>query len=215
MDVPLAIVLAVLVLFATGASLSWLATRLDQLHARVDATLATLQAQLAARAASALDLAAGGLLDPATALLLADAATRARTALRAPGPGDPVPVWPNRPARPIGPGAQTALTRALHIAFDEAADVAELAGRREAPEALDDLLDACRRVELSRRFHNDAVGLARARRRSPLVRVFRLAGHARVPRPIEFEDTVPVGLTSVVPTLLAPRPSPGERPQPL
>lgn len=202
MHVPLAIVLAVLVLFAAGASLSWLATRLDQLHARVDATLASLQSQLATRAGSAVDLAAGGLLDPATAVLVADAATRARTALRRTSPGDPVPVWSDRPARPIGPVAQSTLTGALHVAFDDAGDVAELAARPEALAVLDDLLDACRRVELARRFHNDAVALARARRRSPVIRAFRLAGHARVPEPVVFQDAVPAGLASVVPALV-------------
>ncbi len=199
MDVPLTIVLCVLVLFSIGASLSWRATRLDNLHARVDVTLVTLQAQLAARAASAVDLAAGGLLDPATAVLVADAATRARTALRRPSAGDPVPVWSDRPARPIGAPAQTALTRALHVAFDDPEDVVELAADEDAVEVLEDLLEFCRRVELARRFHNDAVELARARRRALVVRVFRLAGHARVPEPVVFDDSVPDGLVAALP----------------
>ena len=199
MDLPLRIVLVVLVLFAFGASLSWLATRVDNLHARVDSTLATLQAELAARAASAVDLAAGGLLDPATAVVLADAATRARMALRHPNTGDPVPVWSDRPVRPIGLAAQSALTRALHGAFDDAAGVAELAALPDAPEVLEDLLEACRRVELARRFHNDAVELARTRRRGLVIRVFRLAGHARVPQPVVFEDSVPDGLVASLP----------------
>ena len=200
MDVPLAIVVSVLVLFSIGASLSWRATRLDNLHARVDVTLATLQAQLAARAASAVDLAAGGLLDPATAVLVADAATRARTALRRPSAGDPVPVWSDRPVRPIGAPAQTALTQALHLAFDDPDDVVELAADADAVEVLEDLLESCRRVQLARRFHNDAVELARARRRAPVVRVFRLAGHARVPEPVVFDDSVPDGLVTALPT---------------
>jgi len=199
MDVALTILVCALVLFAIGASLSWRATRLDNLHARVDVTLATLQAQLAARAASAVDLAAGGLLDPATAVLVADAATRARTALRRPSAGDPISVWSDRPVRPVGPPAQTALTRALHSAFDDPDDVAELATAEDATEVLDDLLESCRRVELGRRFHNDAVELVRARRRAPVVRVFRLAGHARVPDPVVFDDSVPDGLLSALP----------------
>jgi len=193
------ILVVVLVLFSLGASLSWLATRLDQLHARVDATLATLQAQLAARSASAVDLAAGGLLDPATAVLVADAATRARTALRSPAPDDPQPVWSDRPARPIGVGAQTALTRALHVAFDDPVDVVVLAAGGDGAEVLEDLLESCRRVELARRFYNDAVELARTRRRAPVVRVFRLAGHARVPSPVVFDDSVPAGLIAALP----------------
>ena len=45
--------------------------RLDRLHARLDATRAALDAQLLRRAAVTLEIAASGLLDPATSVLLA------------------------------------------------------------------------------------------------------------------------------------------------
>ena len=50
------------------------------------------------------------------------------------------------------------------------------------------------RVQLGRRFHNDAVTDVRRVRRKWVVRVFRLAGHAAMPRTVEFADELPPGL---------------------
>ena len=52
--------------------------RLDRLHARLDAARAALDAQLVRRSAVTLEIAASGLLDPATSVLLASAAHEAR-----------------------------------------------------------------------------------------------------------------------------------------
>jgi hypothetical protein len=65
-DVILIAVAAVLV----GVYVSWRAGRLDRLHARVDGARAALDAALVRRSSVALELAACGLLDPATSLLL-------------------------------------------------------------------------------------------------------------------------------------------------
>src|ERR1700728_3817712 len=73
-DVILIAVAAVLV----GVYVSWRAGRLDRLHARVDGARAALDAALVRRSSVALELAACGLLDPATSLLLAGAAHDAR-----------------------------------------------------------------------------------------------------------------------------------------
>ena len=62
-----------------GLYLSWTAGRLDRLHWRVDKSRAALDAQLLRRSGAALDIAGGGLLDPASSVLVADAASRART----------------------------------------------------------------------------------------------------------------------------------------
>ena len=71
--------LALLVLlFALGWYLSYSAGRLDRLHHRIETTRAALDAQLARRAAASVE--AAPLLDPATGLLVADAATRALAA---------------------------------------------------------------------------------------------------------------------------------------
>jgi hypothetical protein len=47
---------------------------------------------------------------------------------------------------------------------------------------------------MARRFHNDAVGAARALRRHRKVRWFRLAGHAPFPLAFEMDDEPPVVL---------------------
>ena len=75
-DVILIVALAVLV----GVYVSWRAGRLDRLHARVDTARAALDAALLRRSSVALELAACGVLDPATSLLLAGAAHDARAA---------------------------------------------------------------------------------------------------------------------------------------
>src|SRR4051794_17800264 len=66
------------VLLVLGWYLSYSAGRLDRLHHRVETSRAALDAQLARRAAAAVE--AAPLLDPATGLLVADAATEALAA---------------------------------------------------------------------------------------------------------------------------------------
>jgi hypothetical protein len=61
---------------------------------------------------------------------------------------------------------------------------------------LDDLRGTCVRVQLSRRFHNDAVRACRQVRKQRLVRWFRLAGHTPWPDTVEMDDTPPPGLTA-------------------
>src|SRR6476620_957033 len=62
-------------LMAAAWYLSYNAALLDRLHARVEGSLSALDAQLVRRAEAALELANSGALDPASALLVADAAT--------------------------------------------------------------------------------------------------------------------------------------------
>src|SRR3954466_2037737 len=95
------------VLLVLGWYLSYSASRLDRLHHRVESTRAALDAQLARRAAAALE--ASHVLDPATALLLADAAT---LALAAGETGIPPAV--------VLEEVENDLTRALRAAFDDA-----------------------------------------------------------------------------------------------
>src|SRR5579863_2298484 len=77
-DIFLVIAAAVLV----GVYVSWRAGRLDRLHARVEAARAALDAALLRRNCVAVELASSGLLDPATSVLLAEAAHDARTGTR-------------------------------------------------------------------------------------------------------------------------------------
>lgn len=166
---------AIAVLF--GMYLSWTAGRIDRLHARVDAARAVLDAQLLRRSGAALDVASGGLLDPASAVLVADAATRARTL-----------EGEDREQ------AESDLTAALSAALDDAEFVAQLRTEEGAEAALDELAAACRRVGHARRFHNDTVRSTRRLRSKVLVRWLRLAGRAPWPETVEFDDSVPPAL---------------------
>lgn len=63
-----------------GVYLSWTAGRLDRLHTRMDAARAALDAQLVRRASVVLEVATSGALDPASSLVLYEAAHGARQA---------------------------------------------------------------------------------------------------------------------------------------
>ncbi len=67
----------VIVLLVTGWRLSWLATRVDRAHHRVERAWAALDAALVRRAQRAAEIAGSPGLDPASALLLSDAAATA------------------------------------------------------------------------------------------------------------------------------------------
>jgi hypothetical protein len=178
----------VAVLLVLGWYLSYSAARLDRLHHRVETLRAALDAQLARRAAAAVE--AAPLLDPATGLLVADAATEALAA----GEARPETEWLE--AGGHAEEIENDLTRALHVAFGDPAEVAVL--REAVPlaaQSLDLLTQACVRVQLARRFHNDAVAAAVRVRRKPVVRWTRLAGHAVMPAMVEIDDSVPTGLT--------------------
>jgi hypothetical protein len=171
-------ILAALALAAFAAwYLSFSAARLDRLHARVEGALSALDAQLVRRASVSLQLATSGFLDPATALLLADAAHEAREA--------------DGPEREM---AESNLTKALLAAFAEPDVVRALAADPFGRELTQELASACLRVQLARRFLNDAVGGARVVRRKWVVRSLRLAGHAPWPPTFEIDDTPPATL---------------------
>jgi len=77
---PLTVVLIITAAILLGVYVSWRAGRLDRLHARVETARAALDAALVRRSSVALELAASGLLDPATSMLVAGAAHDARAA---------------------------------------------------------------------------------------------------------------------------------------
>lgn len=163
-----------LALLSIGALVvTWSASRLDHLHTRLERMDATLDAELLRRSIATLELATSGVLDPASALLLADAAHRARSA-----------------PRDEREEAESSLTEALVAVIDP-----DVLRSDEVPEwgreLVDDVGVAARRVQTARRLYNGTVTVTRARRRSPFVRVFHLAGRAAMPEPIEFDDRVP------------------------
>lgn len=70
---------SVTVLLGVGWRLSWLATRLDRAHLRTERTWAALDAALVRRAQRSLAVITDADVDPATALLITDAADRVLT----------------------------------------------------------------------------------------------------------------------------------------
>jgi hypothetical protein len=172
------IVLVAVLVVLFGLYLSWTATRLDRLHVRLDAARVALDAQLLRRSTAVLELARSGLLDPATALILASGARAAEIA-----PED------EREA------AESALTRDVRAAFEDPAQGEHVRAHPDGPELLDELGKAMRRVQLARRFHNESVRAVRMLRGHRLVRAFRLAGRAPDKPSFEIDDELPVALS--------------------
>jgi hypothetical protein len=142
---------------------TWTAKRLDRLHRRVDSARAALDAQLRQRADAALAVAR-----PGRTTVLRELAAAARSAREVPGLGHDREV------------AESALSRALQAAGRDADP--DLAGGA--------LVDVTTRTSFARRFHNDTVRDALVVRRRRVVRLFRLAGSARMPTFFEMDDTV-------------------------
>lgn len=145
----------VIVLLVVGWRLSWLATRLDRAHQRVERSWAALDAALVRRAQRVTEIAGRPGLDPASALLLADAATSALEPDLDPAEREQ---------------AESDLSHLLELVTP-----AEIGPEQD-------------RAALGRRLYNDAVTTARSLRDRRTVRVFRLAGHATVPRTFEMAD---------------------------
>jgi hypothetical protein len=167
----LVVVAVVAAVVAAATYVTWLAGRLDRLHARTDGARASLDAHLVRRAAAATLVADSATLPPDVAAALAEAARRAARAEAA-----------EREA------TENDLSRALRAA-------APLLVAAPRP-LVDDLAVAAGRVVLARRFYNDAVRDTRVVRERRLVRWLHLAGHAPPPAYFEIDDTPPPGLDS-------------------
>lgn len=199
MSVLEAVTLTVVVLVLLGWYLSYTAARLHRLHTRVEGALAALDAQLVRRAEAAVELANSGALDPATSLLLADAAT---DCLDAGAEEMTSRDWTegNLAQREA---LESSLTETIRhatqpehpsggvpgdpVAGDDEAAAAGAPGD-PADALFARLRDTGRRVQLARRFYNDAVTDVRRLRRHPVVVTFHLAGHAALPRGADFDD---------------------------
>src|ERR1700749_3179845 len=172
------IVIAVAVVLFLGVYVSWRAGRLDRMHTRLEAGRAALDVTLGRRSSVVLELAASGYLDPATSVLLAEAAHEARD----------------------GQGAdladqelvQSNLSRALRAAFAQPGFRASLEDVDGAADLLAELEAAAHQVLVARKFYNTAVATTRDARRKPLVRLLRLAGHAPLPEFFEMDDSLAV-----------------------
>jgi hypothetical protein len=155
--------------------ISWRAGRLDRLHFRVETARASLDAALVRRSSVTLELAASGLFDPATSLLLGDCAHNARSA---------------QTGREL---AESDLTRTLRTVLGQPEFSASIQDREDADELLGELEATSQQVFLARKFYNDAVAVTVAARRRWLARALRLAGGAPLPEFFEIDDTVNPG----------------------
>jgi hypothetical protein len=153
-----------------GAWIAFTASRLDRLHARLDAAQSALDAQLVRRVAA---------LRHATEI------------------GPAVPVLPESERARIEAVAQVALTAAgedRQAAENEVGRaVAELAGRGVPLTVAqrEELHESAVRVSIARRFYNDAVRDTRALRRRRMPRLLHLAGRRELPQFFDIDDTVP------------------------
>jgi hypothetical protein len=173
------VIVAVVLLSGYVAATS---SRLDGLHARVDAARFALDAQLLRRSAVTLEIAASGLLDPATSVLLAGAAHEARTA------------EPDEREY-----QESRLTAAIRATFDDPEVAATLAIEPSGYALLAELEASISKVTLARTFCNDGVRATRAVRRHRLVRLLRLSGRVALPAFFEMDDVPPRSLQRPMP----------------
>jgi hypothetical protein len=159
------LLLAVGLLVLLALYVTWTASRLDRLHARVDAAWAALDAQLVRRAAAARAVATH-LEDPVAARRVDEAASAALE-----GTVDGREMIENDLSRAL----KAALPALVH---DDAGEA-----------ALAELETASTRVGLARSFHNTAVKETRAVRLRRMPRALRLAGHRSLPQYFEIDDT--------------------------
>ncbi len=181
------LLLALAIVLAIAWYLSYAAARLDRLHSKVEGAMSALDAQLVRRAEASVELANSGLLDPASAMILLDAAAAAaERQVEHPINDDPLDGLHFAGREEV----ESDLTWALDAAID--ADLT--ASDEEAEAAVARVEAAALRVQLSRRFLNDAVDEVRRVRQKRVVRWFRLAGHAALPEPVIFDDDLPSAL---------------------
>lgn len=176
------------------------ASRLDRLHRKVGSSRAVLDNQLVRRASVAAELAASGLLDPVSSVLVGEAAWRALVAGAGPDVLDALPVANLDPDVPVGGEhpdrdlAESELSATVRTALADDDEVAALRAEAYGAELLDALAAAWYRVQLARRFHNEAVAQTSRVRRKVLVRLLRLHGHAPIPVSVEIDDAMPGAL---------------------
>ena len=187
------------------------ASRLDRLHRKTATSRAALDTQLVRRASAAAELASSGLLDPVSSVLVGEAAWEAlsagghgRTELLTalPDLADVVAadqgVWASRTdasAVPVPHAdrdlAESELSRTVRAALEDPAEVELLRSVPLGAEMVEGLAAAWYRVQLARRFHNEAAIQTQRMRRKGLVRILRLHGHAPMPHTVEIDDAWP------------------------
>jgi len=157
--------------------LSMTAGRLDRLHRRIDQSAVSLDGQCVRRSSAAGEVALSGFLDPASALVVAQAAHDARE-----NEHSVLHEERQRAESDLTAAMSAALTAELIEDIRQDPDIAPM---------LSELHAACVRTALARRFHNDAVRACRQLRQQRAVRWFRLAGHTPWPESSDWDDAVP------------------------
>ena len=190
-----AIAVAVIALGVVAGFAITRARRLDRLHQRILASRDSLSRLLLRRASEAdllsrsVGLENSGLADAARAYiqdggdqLTTDGLDRRTAAQRQ---GDRVEVA-TRLER------ASALSRALRETLTPE-ERARIASEPQASARLEALDATCYRIELTRNVHNVDVAGVRALRSARMVKLLRLAGHAPIPEPIDFDDDTQTG----------------------
>jgi hypothetical protein len=163
------VVLALLLAIVLTSWVTFTLTRLDRLHARVDAAQAALDAQLVRRAAALLYLAE----DPGSAI---------------PAPAARELAWAAQQALAVTDPQRQAVENRLGKALS---DLGQWRPDVDA-EAMLELSEAAERVVIARRFYNDAVRDTRTLRARRMPRLLHLAGHRELPSYFDIDDTVPL-----------------------
>lgn len=152
-----------------GWYLSFLATRLDRLHHRVETSWANLDSLLQRRAAIAIEIARSEISDPASSLLLTFAAHQAREA-----------------SVKDRSQAETGLSGALGILLETSTAVQSLAEQ----DLLRELTELNDKIKVAIALHVESVNRTQLIRSKWIIRTFRLAGRAPLPVTYEFEADV-------------------------
>jgi hypothetical protein len=181
--IPAVVIAVLLTLWITMTT-----TRLDRLHARVDAAGAALDAQLVRRAA-AVRMAADS--PEARSLPGLDDTRRAQiqaTAERAIEFTDGHEGAPGLYQGTSEPAGRETLENTVGRMLIELADHSE----QLRPETVAELREAAARVQVARRFYNDAVRDTRSVRGRRMPRLLRLAGRRPLPEFFDIDDSVAV-----------------------
>ncbi|CAB4888775.1 unannotated protein [freshwater metagenome] len=167
MNFKVLLILFLIALFAWY--LSFLATRLDRLHHRVETSWANLDSLLQRRAAIAIEIARSDISDPASSLLLTFAAHQAREA-----------------SVKDRSQAETGLSGALGILLEASTNIHNLAEL----DLLRELSELNAKIKVAIALHVESVSRTQLIRSKWVIRTFKLAGSAPLPVTYEFEADV-------------------------
>lgn len=179
-----------LIIFASAFSilyliwkLSSIAARLDRTHRRRDAALNSLRIYLAIRATAAAKVVTAGIVETETANRLREELENVM----------------NESEKTFLDYliAESKFTSVLCDEFDDSKSLQAMMTNTKSSDLLFELVRATKRVQLARRFHNDAVGASQLLHKRFVVRLFRLAGRTPEPKAVDLDDRVPNGFLAL------------------